>query len=728
MKIERKLLVCGISGSALLGGLLIALSAWQSNTIGTLAEREVIALSRTSQEHILAGIVSLVTSQKEVLEQKIVCDLNVARDVLRQTGAIRLDNQQKETWQAVNQLTKEVQQVTLPRMYSGDAWLGHNSDPAHPSPVVDRVEELIGGTATIFQRMNDVGDMLRVGTNVKTLENKRAIGTYIPAINSEGNPNPVLAKVLAGERYVGRAFVVNRWYVTAYEPITLEGKVVGTLYVGVPEESAVSMRKQIMDIVVGKTGYIFVVDPKGKYLISHKGKRDGENIWEAKDANGVFFVQEAIKRATALKPGEFSEIRYPWKNQDDPAPRYKTVSLAYYEAWQWIIGAGTWDEEYLKNVEKINHENQKVWGIMVAIFFVLLFCAAIVWVFLARSITRPIVCVVAMLRHISVEGDLTPRLNLNSKDELGVLTQSFNSFLDKLQTTVSNISRSANTLTSSSAELSAISSQVSSGVGSVASRSETLAASAEESSANATSVASSMEETSSSLSSVASATEEMSTTIGEIASNSEKARTISNEASAQAKAIDGMMRQLGTAAQEIGKVTDAITAISSQTNLLALNATIEAARAGVAGKGFAVVASEIKELARQTAAATEDIKSKISGVQSSTQQAVGDIDKISRVIQSISEIVSEIATAIEQQSMVTKDVANNTTQASTGVTEANRRIAETASASGSMAKELVVMNSAVTEIRSGGVQVQKSASELAQLSEELKKMVGQFKV
>ena len=365
--------------------------------------------------------------------------------------------------------------------------------------------------------------------------------------------------------------------------------------------------------------------------------------------------------------------------------------------------------------------NQNLWWLSIVLASALLVSLGLS-IFMARGIVVPLNRTIAMLRDIAEgEGDLTARLKSSNKDELGEMAKWFNIFIEKIQRTVRNISLSAATLTSSSTELSAISTQVSTGVKSVASRSEAIAAAAEESSVNTNSVASSMEETSISISSVASATEEMSATIGEIASNSEKARTISNEASTQAKAIEGMMRQLGTAAHDIGKVTETITAISSQTNLLALNATIEAARAGAAGKGFAVVASEIKELARQTTAATENIKSKISSVQGSTQRAVGDIEKISRIIGSISEIVGEIANAIQQQSSVTQNVASNITQASTGVNDDNRRIAETATTSGSMAKELGVMNSAVTEIRSGGEQVQKSAGELAQLSEELKK-------
>jgi hemerythrin-like metal-binding protein len=220
----------------------------------------------------------------------------------------------------------------------------------------------------------------------------------------------------------------------------------------------------------------------------------------------------------------------------------------------------------------------------------------------------------------------------------------------------------------------------------------------------------------------------MSATIGEIAANSEKARAISADAGTQAASVSALMQQLGQAAREIGKVTETITNISAQTNLLALNATIEAARAGAAGKGFAVVANEIKELAKQTATATEDIKGKIAGVQLSTGSAIADIEKITTVIAQVGQLVTGIATAIEEQATVTKDVAGNIAQASSGVHEANERVAQTAAVAKSMAQDLAGVNSAADEIRSGGEQVQASAAELSRLAEQLKGLVGQFKI
>ena len=188
------------------------------------------------------------------------------------------------------------------------------------------------------------------------------------------------------------------------------------------------------------------------------------------------------------------------------------------------------------------------------------------------------------------------------------------------------------------------------------------------------------------------------------------------------------MNQLGAAAQLIGKVTETITEISSQTNLLALNATIEAARAGSAGKGFAVVANEIKELAKQTAAATEDIKNRIAAVQSSTSGGIAEIGKVTQVIHEVSDIVASIAAAIEEQSTVTKDIARNIGEASNGVRDANKRVGEASQATAEIAREIAGVDQAAGHMAEGGEQVKVSASELSRVAEQLQVTVQRFRV
>jgi len=349
-------------------------------------------------------------------------------------------------------------------------------------------------------------------------------------------------------------------------------------------------------------------------------------------------------------------------------------------------------------------------------------------IYLGRSISNGVNSILQRAKAIA-DGDLSGKpLVPETQDEVAELALAMNEMTGSLRSLVGNISTGVQTLGSSATQLSAVSAQTASGVSSMSEKANGVAAAAEQASASTMSVASGMEESSSSLSSVASATEEMSATVGDIASNTARARATSEQATSRAVTISEQMQKLGLAAQEIGQVTETITNISAQTNLLALNATIEAARAGAAGKGFAVVANEIKELARQTAEATEDIKARIAGVQSSTGAAISDIDQITTVIKEVGGIVSSIAAAIEEQAAVTKDVAGNIAQASAGVRDANLHIAETSEVSRAIARDIAGVNADVADIRRGGEQVQTSAIELSHLAEQLKTQVSQFRM
>jgi methyl-accepting chemotaxis protein len=348
--------------------------------------------------------------------------------------------------------------------------------------------------------------------------------------------------------------------------------------------------------------------------------------------------------------------------------------------------------------------------------------------FLNRSIAQPLATVVSNLAQIA-QGDLSkdapPELQ-EREDEIGTLARTMQTMTVALRKMIQEISGGIQTLASSSTELMATSAQMTSGSRNAYDKAHSVSAAVEQMSSNITSVAAGMEQTTTNLSHVASSTEQMTSTIGEIAQNSEKARRITDEATRQAARITEQINQLGAAAREIGKVTETITEISSQTNLLALNATIEAARAGSAGKGFAVVATEIKALAQQTAAATEDIKGRIAGVQSATAGGITEIGKVSQVIQEVSAIVASIAAAIEQQATATKDIARNIAEASVGVNDSNTRVSQTSQASREIAKDIVGVDHAAGEMASGSDHIRTSAGELSTVAEALRVTVGRF--
>ena len=326
------------------------------------------------------------------------------------------------------------------------------------------------------------------------------------------------------------------------------------------------------------------------------------------------------------------------------------------------------------------------------------------------------------------EGDLTKRLNVSSADEIGDLAGWFNKFIERMQTLIGDFSQNVISLNASSQNLEGIAENLSSHADTVSLKSTTVASATEEMSSNLFLVAEASEQTTTNVAMVAAATEEMNSTFNEITQSSEKARSVTMDAVAKARKASDRVNELGAAATEINKVTEVITEISEQTNLLALNATIEAARAGEAGKGFAVVANEIKELARQTAEATRDIKNKIDGIQSSTHGAVMEITDISNVIHAVNESVTSITTAVREQDIATREISKNVAEASMGIQKVHENISQSSDVASGIAREIADVNMSARDVAQNSSQVNKGAEELAGIADQLKRQVGRFKI
>ncbi|MGQ9650154.1 MAG: methyl-accepting chemotaxis protein [Phycisphaerae bacterium] len=733
MKLRAKIMSLGVMGVFLTATVLVVLVLVQKDRLRTHLKEELDKEARNECAAVAKGVYQMLRAQQASLNLKLESDLKVASRVLKQTGEITFAPE-KVAWDAVNQLTKQATKVELPKMMVGQNWLGQNFDFKQPAPVVDEVKSLVGAACTIFQRMNDAGDMLRACTNVSTADGKRAISTYIPAVEPDGKPNPVIATVLQGKTYIGRAFVVNAWFNTAYEPIfDANRNVIGALFVGVPQESVKEVRDSIMKTVVGKTGYVYILggtgDQKGKYLISLGGKRDGENIWEAKDADGRLFIQSIVNKALQLKDGNCDFERYPWKNEGDTTARYKIAAISYFEPWDWVIGAGAYEDDFQDAIQRMDRAlmNMLYWTIGGAVFTLVL--CGLLSGFSAHRIATPLRRAAAALQDIAQgEGDLTRRLEVHTTDEVGDVAKWFNTFVEKLQRIIGEIAVSARTLAGSSTELSATATQLTSGAEETTAQSATVAAAAEEMATNMNNMATSTEEMSANVKTVAAAIEEMAASIGEVARNAEQAATVAGQAAQLAAAGNENISQLGTAADEIGKVIGVIQDIAEQTNLLALNATIEAARAGEAGKGFAVVATEVKELAKQTAEATEDIRRRIEGIQSSTGNAIQSINEISNVITKVNEVSSTIASAVEEQSTTTKEIAQSISQTASAAETVSQGVAQSAAVSKEITKNIAGVDQAAKQTAQGAAQTQAAGNDLSKLAEQLQGLVGQFKV
>jgi methyl-accepting chemotaxis protein len=642
MKLQTRLLVTGavLTVLPLVTVSLVILA--QNKKMVKAADEESMKLAYADLDHISQNIYSLCQTQQDMVQKTVDSALNIARSVMQQTGAIRL-TEETISWEAANQFTNASNKVDLPKMVLGETWLGKNAEMSKASPVVDEVQNLTGATCTVFQRMNEAGDMLRVCTNVQKKDGGRAIGTYIPRTNADGTPNPVVSAILRGETYRGRASVVNRWYIAAYEPVTDPGnKVVGMLYVGVPQESVTSLRQAIMSAKVGTTGYVYVLDSKGNYVISKDGKRDGECIWEAKDAGGALFIQEICKKAVVLKGSQIAEQRYPWKNEGDVAAREKIVRLMYFEPWDWIIGVGSYADEFFAakaRVTSIGSASNMILGTVLGIASL---AAILIWLFVAHAIAGTIQRIVAQL----TEG----------------------------------------------AE------QVASASGQVSSASQSLAEGATEQAAG-------LEEASSSLEEMASMTKQNADNAQQANTLAFEAKKSAHTGSESMGRMNSAIQEIQKSSDATSKIIKVIDEIAFQTNLLALNAAVEAARAGEAGKGFAVVAEEVRNLAMRSAEAAkntanmieESVKNAKNGVDIATE--VGKV--LEEIVQSVgktTDLVSEIATASQEQAQGI-DQINTAVAQMDKVTQQNAANAEeSASASQELSSQAVSMNEIVAQL------------------------------
>ncbi len=324
------------------------------------------------------------------------------------------------------------------------------------------------------------------------------------------------------------------------------------------------------------------------------------------------------------------------------------------------------------------------------------------------------------------EGDLTVAIDAGARP--GSMLAALGETKQGLIAIAGDIFKGVDSLTLSSTELAAISERLGDAAGNASGKSNTVAAATEEMSVNMNTVAGASETTAGNVNMVAAAAEEMTSTVGEIAQSTEKTRSISLAAVERARQASEKVDELGRAAQEVGKVTAVINEISEQTNLLALNATIEAARAGEAGKGFAVVANEIKELARQTAEATQDIRRIIEEIQGSTGATVEEIREVTKVIEEVSELVTTVAAAIEEQSATTREIAGSVAQASQGIAEINENIVQSSTVAGEISADIAEVSALAGDLSVSSTQVNNSAGDLGEVGERLKSIVMRFKL
>ncbi|MCP4112743.1 MAG: methyl-accepting chemotaxis protein [Desulfobacteraceae bacterium] len=363
--------------------------------------------------------------------------------------------------------------------------------------------------------------------------------------------------------------------------------------------------------------------------------------------------------------------------------------------------------------------------IVITLIVAVVFGILTAW-FIIRSITRPVRQVVETANAIA-RGDMTRRVTVSARDEIGNLAEALNQSAGNLASMLLQIRDNSENLAGASEELSTISAQFAKSSEETSVSIDTMASAAEQMSVATHNVSSTAEQTTAIMTSIASAVEEMAVSAGDIARNARQGTDISRKAIDISDAATNTINDLGESAAEIGEVTEVIRQIAQQTNLLALNATIEAASAGSAGKGFAVVANEIKELANQSGRSAEDIARRIKGVQASTGETIQAIRDVSGIIGRINESSVLITQSVEQQSVTSNEISVSIQQANDGVSNIASSIAEIAKGSNDVAKSAGMVARNANEISAGSQQLKTSSGDLAGVAAQLMEMIGRFK-
>jgi methyl-accepting chemotaxis protein len=697
MTLGRKimLLVFCVLALSIAGIAMISIS--QSRTYMT-------ELAKTDLSHLTSMSKEICAMNAEQTQMRVKSDMAAARAMFEQAGGNRVE-------------------IKLGLMSVGDpgkSWVVNNN-----FDLVDKVTEKTGARCTIFQK--EGATARRISTSVLNKEGKRAVGTEMSA--------EVYKEVFDNRKpYQGRAWVVDAWFVTFYEPIKdINGEVVGALFCGVPEQSKL-LAKTLLSQKVGTTGYVYAINSEGTLQV-HPSKT-GANLMQ------YDFIKEICAKGPKLGEGEIGWIVYPWLNKElgETTARDKIVAYTYFKDWDWIVAVGSYMEEFTSPVNQVRN------AILILGFICLVISLALAF-WMSRTITKPVHNLLSVATAVA-EGDVSNQVEVRSTDEIGELAQSFNQMVVYLQEAAAVADHIANndltmqvkprsdkdTLGHSFKKMTSNLTTVIRGLGDNA---HELLSAANEIAATSEQMSRGANDQSTQVDQVATAIEEMSASIIQASKNAGAATDTSRSAAENAsqggnivaETIKGMQRitdqvrssaksigALATSADRIGEIINVIDDIADQTNLLALNAAIEAARAGEQGRGFAVVADEVRKLAERTGKATGEISEMIKSVQQQTEDAVKSMEEgikqvesgtglADRAGQSLGEIVSmsqqvmsmvkEIATGSDEQADAAEQISKNVQQIATVVKESVKGAEQAATAAEELNRQAESMNRTV---------------------------------
>ncbi|MBU1001804.1 MAG: Cache 3/Cache 2 fusion domain-containing protein [Proteobacteria bacterium] len=679
-------------------------------TTYVISVRSLDYLGHSTMEDMITNLTDTLEMQDSITQEKLASDLGLMDREIAARGGFRLAPDQPLTSTMVNQVSKESDTASIPSLKLGDSVV--NNDFA----LVDEVQSMVGGTTTIFQVLP--GRLLRVSTNVKKTDGKRATGTYIP------EDSPVYKTVMKGETFRGKAFVVSDWYLTAYKPMKdSSGKIVAVIYVG--REILTPQLRDVLD----KTTY----NGEGSCFAA---LTDGKFVFQKSELGEP--APETMKALLGAK-NEFIEYTQ--------AGKARLAYVSHYAPWDWHIGL-------VLDASRLNMGTDRtmlIAGATVTAVGILL--AALFFIYLIHRLMKPLRDLSAVTGQIA-RGDLEARASYDADDAIGETVASVNSMVETLRDKMHEAQlrgdesrqeseRAKTAMESAEKERLRVSSLLET-INQVTEQalgiSANLASGADELTTQAEQIRHGSETQKTRTMETATAMEEMNATVLEVARNAgaaaegaDKASThaaegmaVVNQVIASSKdvathtsTLTEVLNGLGTQAEGIGAIMGVISDIADQTNLLALNAAIEAARAGDAGRGFAVVADEVRKLAEKTMQATGEVAKATSAIQASATNSIS-------VMTTTSKLVTQSTTLSEQSGTKLEEIIAQVEETADRVRSIATAAEEQSATSEQINRSTEEIHAISLETSEGIAQSVHAIRQIADLSANLQQLIGKL--